>query len=175
MTKYKKYNKKGGYISTVTPSSTSSSGFMSWMSNAWNNTKKNSEGLFNKLSESTKNIMKSETPNSSLSSPPNQTPSVSSISYSNNSTTGDIPSNRYVSNTSLPLDTSKNTEKTMQGGKTRRKSGGSSISNTAAPVYHSDVAKPTYWIGGKTRNKRRRSNKKSNRKTKTNRRTGSKK
>uniref|UniRef100_A0A6C0E1N7 Uncharacterized protein n=1 Tax=viral metagenome TaxID=1070528 RepID=A0A6C0E1N7_9ZZZZ len=136
-----KYNKRGGNtsygtstdtpntINTTIPSSpNSTSGFMSWMTNAWNSTKKNSQGLFSKLSESTSNMMnKAKT---SLDGATSSTP------VSNNT-----PVNPNVSTSTT----------TMQGGKTRRKKGGYNIAYNAAPVYRSNVAAPTYWIGGKTR------------------------
>lgn len=142
-----KYNKRGGNTSygtstdttnTINMSSPSStSGFMSWMTNAWNSTKKNSQGLFSKLSESTSNMMnKAKT---SLDGATSSTPVSNNTSVNPNVSTSTTP---------------------MQGGKTRRKKGGYNIAYNAAPVYRSNVATPTYWIGGRTRRRLSKSGKK---------------
>ena len=133
----RKYNKMGGDASISMPSTSntgSSGGLMGWMSNALNSTKKNSQGLFSKLSESTSNMM-----NKAKSGLDTSKPSPVSYTPSPSSTT---PTSSY-------------TPTPMQGG--RKKRGGKSIAYDAAPVYHSNVAKPTYWIGGKSRRKRSKS------------------
>lgn len=129
----RKYNKRGGDATIPSSNTGSSGGIMGWMSNAWNSTKKNSQGLFSKLSESTSSMMnkaKSSLDTSNVSSySPSPSPSTTTTSYT--------------------------PPTTMQGG--RKKRGGNSIAYDAAPVYHSNVAKPTYWIGGKSRRKRSKS------------------
>jgi len=150
--KSRKYNKRGGDATSIPMSSTtntgSNGGIMGWMSNAWNSTKKNSQGLFSKLSQSTSNMMNSA--KTSLSSPSNSNVSTYSSSPSPTYSPSPSPSPNPVPNPSL------------QGGR-RRKRGGKSIAYDAAPVYHSNVAKPTYWIGGKTKYKRRKMKPKSTR------------
>jgi hypothetical protein len=139
----RKYNKRGGDASISMPSTSntgSSGGIMGWMSNAWNSTKKNSQGLFSKLSESTSNMM-----NKAKSSLDTSKPSPVS-SYSPSPSPSPSPT---TSTTSYTPSTS------IQGG--RKKRGGNSIAYDAAPVHHSNVAKPTYWIGGKSRRKRSKS------------------
>jgi len=114
----------------MTMPSNTSNNIMNWMSNAWTKTKSESKGLFDKLGEQTKGMV-------------------------NN--TKDFMNKQ--NSTVAPSTTTETTVVTNPiGGKKRRtkkRRGGYSSS----PVHGLLVARPTYWIKGgkKTRRKRRRS------------------
>ena len=137
MTKTKKNKMRGGEMTFPSNSnntvSNTSNNIMNWMSNAWTKTKSESKGLFDKLGEQTKGMM-------------------------NN--TKDFMNKQ--NSTVAPLNTTETTVVTNPvGGKkkgTKKRRGGYSTRN-AAPVQGLLVAKPTYWIKGgkKTRRKRKRS------------------
>ena len=112
--------------------SNTSNNIMNWMSNAWTKTKSESKGLFDKLGEQTKGMI-------------------------NN--TKDFMNKQ--NSTVAPLNTTETTVVNPVGGKkkgTKKRRGGYSTRD-AAPVHGLLVAKPTYWIKGgkKTRRKRKRS------------------
>ena len=126
-----------------------SNGIMSFFSNAWNATKKNSQGLIDSL-----------TGNNGTN---NSTNSYSSSSSSNSgsSTYGNPRSNPSPNPNSNPISssTSVSNRYSVGGKKIKRrykrlsKRGGS---HDAASVKNLLVAKPTYWInGGKTKKRRR--------------------
>lgn len=133
MTKTKKNKMRGGDMSFPSNDSNTSNNIMNWMSNAWTKTKSESKGLFDKLGEQTKGMMNN----------------TKDFMNKQNSTVA--PLNTTTETTVVnPVGGKKKGTKKRRGGYTTR---------DAAPVHGLLVARPTYWIKGgkKTRRKRKRS------------------
>lgn len=121
-------------------------GIMSFFSNAWNATKKNSQGLIDSLTGN----------NNSNTSSSNYSSNSGSSTYSNT-----VPSTNTNPNP-ISSSTSVSSNRYTVGGRKRKikrrykklsKRGGT---HGAAHVNNMLVAKPTYWInGGKTKKRRR--------------------
>jgi hypothetical protein len=157
MTKSKriKRGKRGGDGTTSsqpnTMSTQPSNGLMSWFTNAWNATKKTSEGLMNQAQGAISNSNTTPTTSSSTPTTSSSTPTTSSSTPStSSSTSSSVPSNT----TTLVPSTGSFTSTNIGGRKTRktrrRKGGG------YGKVHGLSVAKPTYYLtGGKSRRRRR--------------------
>jgi len=140
--KTKRSKLKGGDLNNSITSY--SNGISSFFTNAWNDTKKNSKGLYSK-------IMGNKTNNS-----------VSYNSYPKTTTnTNSISTNPYIApvnnSNSISASTSLTNNK-ITGGKNsrnRKRKGGS-----FASVHGLRVARPTYWIKGGKKKSKKNSNKK---------------
>lgn len=150
MPKTRKY-KGGDYTSNTQPTS-SSSGILDFFTNAWNDTKKNTKGLFDNL------MGKSSTP-STISSYSSTSTSSPNTSYSTNSLKSNYP---IISSSTSVTNTPENMKRYAYGGK-RSKRSKSRKGGKFAPVHNLSVAKPTYWIkGGKTKKRRNKKKRRSN-------------
>jgi hypothetical protein len=138
MRKSRKY--KGGDYSTNSQPNSSTNGIFNFLSNAWNDTKKNSKGFFDGL------MGKNTTPNTSTYSS-----TSSNYNYSNPS----IPSSTSITPTqsyNASVMNHRNLNNIYGGKKSKKRRGGNH-----AHVYNSRVARPTYWIhGGKTKKRKNR-------------------
>lgn len=142
MTKSKRIKRGGDGISTSsqpnTMSTQPSNGLMSWFTNAWNATKKTSEGLMNQAQGAISNS--NSTPSTSSSTPTTSSSTSSSVP-SNTSTL--VPSTGSFTSTNIGGRKRRKTRKIR-----RRKGGG------YGKVHGLSVAKPTYYLtGGKSRRK----------------------
>ena len=149
MTKSKKNKKMKGGDGAI-PSSNS---IMNWFSNTWNNTKKSSQGLLNKIQQTTSSLIPS---NTSTSTPYSNT--TTSTPYSNTTSSSTPFSTSMTQNPNV--QPSLNTYSSKGGKKSRtrraRKRGGG-----AMPVHGLNVAKPTYYLtGGKSKKRKNKLNKK---------------
>jgi hypothetical protein len=144
----KKVKRGGDGISTSTQPSSSNNGLMSWFTNAWNTTKKTSEGLMNQAQSVISKPSSNTTPNPTTSSNTSNTSLTSSSTIVPSSTTSS-------SSSTLVPSTGSFTSSTIEGGRKsrqRRKKAGS-----YARVHGLSVAKPTYYLtGGKSTRRRRR-------------------
>jgi hypothetical protein len=132
-------------------------GIMSFFSNAWNSTKKNSQELLDNLTGKNKTYSS----NSGISTYDN-TNSNSNTNYNSN-INSNTNSNPISSSTSVSNSNNIANRYNVGGRKVKRrykklsKRGGNKMAYSSASVNKMLVAEPTYWIkGGKTKKRRRR-------------------
>jgi hypothetical protein len=135
------------------------SDIMSFFSNAWNQTKKTSKGLFDNISQQTSNILgnksSSTIPNNTNTNSNTNTNTNTNINNSNNISTGIRPNYSY-NNNNASTSGQNNSISSSIGGKKKRKGG------AHAPVSGLKVAKPSYWITGGRKSRKSKKSRKSN-------------